>query len=318
MCTVVLVIASFAAGVYTALFTQLTPGLGANSQFMLFVWLGPFPVSLPFSLPEWFIVLFTLAIYGLLLSYSAVSGERPLSALADSFKNGPSQLMKSDLFVALVSMGFFVYTVTAVDTIISATGASIGAPTGNDIELFVSSLTSPLTEEVGFRMCVIGAVALIMAIGGSRREALASLWRPSRVYENEEVRTGKVLMLGIALLGSSFLFGVAHLGSGWNLGKLPEAVYGGLVLGYLYIRFGLYVSVLAHWGLDFLGNVFAYFGQGVYGIPASSSPGFVLQQVVYYDLLAGIGLFSFVLVTYLGLQRFKPLMVGGSSNPRSS
>ena len=37
---------------------------------------------------------------------------------------------------------------------------------------------------------------------------------------------------------------------------------GGLFWGYLYIRYGFHVAVLAHWGVDYLGSVFYFMSQG--------------------------------------------------------
>jgi membrane protease YdiL (CAAX protease family) len=150
-----------------------------------------------------------------------------------------------------------------------------------------------------------------------RKEMMRTLWRPSRSYEHDAVKSEKILILGFALIGSAIAFGVVHLdpGLGWQVGKLPEAIYGGLVLGFLYIKYGFHIAVLTHWGLDYVGTVFAYFGKGAYGIPIDSSPGFALQQAVNLDLLGGIGLFSFLLVVYLGLERLRPSLVGEPRPP---
>ena len=319
-CTAALVLASFPAGIYTAIFTVLTPGIGPATQFSIFVWLGPLPVTIPFGVAVGVIVVVTTTIYGLLIALAAARGTRAFRAFSDAYKDGFSHLLRSDFVVALVSMGFLVFTVTAIDAFTSAIGVKTGAPSGNDVEVFLGSLIAPLTEEFGFRLCIIGIFALLLTIGTSRRQISSALWRPSSIYEGDETRTGKVLILVFALGISSLAFGVAHLspGSGWQIGKLPEAVYGGVVLGYLYIRYGFHIAVLAHWGLDFVGSVFAYFGQGVYGISANSFPGFILQELTYFDLIAGIGSLSFILVTYLGLKRVRTMTAKRVSPPRSS
>jgi len=142
--------------------------------------------------------------------------------------------------------------------------------------------------------------------------------------EGRAMGSDRNAVLLVALAASSVAFGILHVsnGSGWAIGKLPEATFGGLVLGYLYIRYGLHMAVLTHWGIDYLGTVFAFFGQGAYGIPWGSSPGYILQQVTTANLswscpldgngcplvgipAAGIGLLSVILVAYAGLRRLR-------------
>jgi membrane protease YdiL (CAAX protease family) len=189
--------------------------------------------------------------------------------------------------------------------------------------LFFSNTSAPLIEEFGFRVCIIGAFALLLSTERSPRALLEALWRPASTYENEEIRAGKVYALSAVLVVSAIVFGLLHIlsGSGWEIGKLPEATYGGLVLGYLYIRYGFHVAVLTHWGIDYLGSAFSFFGQGAYGIPWGSSPGYDLQQIVSLDLIKGIGLASFLLVLYLGFARLRrsgPVALAAASQPYSS
>ncbi|MEM0136758.1 MAG: CPBP family glutamic-type intramembrane protease, partial [Thermoplasmatales archaeon] len=51
------------------------------------------------------------------------------------------------------------------------------------------------------------------------------------------------------LIISSLIFGFAHVTS-WDLSKVPQAALGGLFLGVLYLRFGLYADVLFHFSID--------------------------------------------------------------------
>lgn len=51
------------------------------------------------------------------------------------------------------------------------------------------------------------------------------------------------------LVISSLIFGFAHVTS-WDLSKVPQAALGGVLLGILYLRFGLYADVLFHFSID--------------------------------------------------------------------
>ncbi len=51
------------------------------------------------------------------------------------------------------------------------------------------------------------------------------------------------------LIISSLIFGIAHTAS-WDWSKMPQAFMGGLFLGFLYLRYGLYADVLWHFSID--------------------------------------------------------------------
>jgi hypothetical protein len=59
------------------------------------------------------------------------------------------------------------------------------------------------------------------------------------------------------------------------------------------------VAVLAHWGIDYLPSVFAFYGQGAYGIPWTSAPGYLIQQVATADLFGIFGLVCLLAVVYI-------------------
>ena len=301
--TLALTVAALPIGVYTMFFTSVTQGLNGYSPISLFAWFGPVPVGIPGTFPAGGVLVGLLIVYGILLAYAARRGS-VLQAIRGSLTGGPSRLLKSDLIVTMISIGFLAYTANAVDTVVQSAGIQIGGPTQSDFVVFVATTTSPLTEEVGFRLCFMGLVAFLLCLGLPWRRCLLALWKPSIAYEGTE-DNGRRLIMGAVLVLSALAFGVAHVtsGSGWDLGKLPEAAYGGLVLGYVYLRFGLHTAILTHWGIDYLGTVYAYFGRGALGVPVDSTPGFVLQQVTTINFLGGFGLVSFLLVAYLAVGR---------------
>lgn len=305
--TALLVILSLPVGVYTVLFTTLAQGYGASTPVYTFVWAGPLPVTLPVAIPVGVLCVLELAIYAVLLAYT-FAHQSLLAAFSAGFNDGVSCLFSSDLVVVLTSVGFYIFSALIIDVFVTSSGAPIGGISeSNALFYFVIQTVSPLREEVGFRVGVIGVVAFLLALGTSRKGLLRALWRPSTVYESDLVRTGKMITVLAALVASSAIFGAWHVlsGSGWDIGKLPGATFGGLVLGYLYIKRGFHVAVLTHWGIDYVGTVFAFFGQGAYGIPWEQTPGFFLQQVVSVDMIEFLGLASFLLVIYVGVFKVR-------------
>ena len=303
--TVALQFASLPLGAYAALFTSIPPGIPPGALVRVGFWVGPIPVPFPLVLPLGVLFLSLLSIYLAFLLISAARRTALPRTLADGFRGGLAPMLGSDLVVAVLSTGFLALTATSIDYAASLVGVPVGTLNAPDMDIFVSATASPLTEELGFRVLVIGLVALALSAGKPLRSKLAALWRPWSVIGEGSTSSGSRSVLWAALAGSALIFGVAHVvsNSGWAIGKLPEAAFGGLVLGYVYVRYGFHVAVLTHWGLDYLGTVYSFYGEGVYGIPWNSSPGYGLQQLVSADLLYGIGLVSVAAVAYLAVGR---------------
>jgi membrane protease YdiL (CAAX protease family) len=315
--TVVLVALAFPMGAYAVFSGRLSQNVTASTLIRPYYWIGPAVEFTPFlvSAGAWFAI-FT-AVYVAFLAYSVFQKERLGTAVAASFRGGLGALASSPFVVVILSIGFLTFTASMIDLLVSSAGAPIGGPSGDPLALLLSFSFSPLVEELGFRVLLIGTVALILSLSRPWKTALSALWRPSRAIEGFAVGSGASLIIWAAMGLSAVTFGVCHLtcGSGtWDIGKLPEAVYGGLVLGYLYIRYGFHVAVLAHWGVDFFGSVYAFFGQAAYGIPwNSATQEYVGQYAVDLDMLFLFGLASFLVVVYLGAKKLARWRSGSHS-----
>ena len=307
--TVILIVLSFPAGVYAVFHGGLSTTLAYGSLVTTYLWIGPIPAISPFTVPLGGLFLALTAIYAGLFIFGFRQSPGPEKAAREALRSGVGSLMTSPFFVILVSIGFLSFT-AIIATWLSELGAgSVGNPFSNvDPLLEFGSLTfAPLREEVGFRLVLIGLVAFVLSMGKPAREAVKSLWRPSAAYEGVAVGGTASLIIWLATGASAVTFGVCHItcggGSGWNWAKFPEAAWGGLVLGYLYVRYGLHVATLAHWGVDYLGSAFSFFGQSAYGVSLTSANEFVGQYAVDLDMLWLFGLASFLLVVYLGVKR---------------
>jgi hypothetical protein len=194
-----------------------------------------------------------------------------------------------------------------IDELVSVVGLPVGSPfSGNDFLNFVGLALAPLREEFGFRVLLIGVAAVIVTLPRPGTSALRTLWRPSVAYEGVDNNTFALVVTWAAGAFSAGAFGASHVAcgsGGWEVGKLPEAIYGGVILSYLYIRYGFHVAVLAHWGVDYLPSVFAFYGQGAYGIPWTSAPGYLIQQVATADLFGIFGLVCLLAVVYIGVLK---------------
>ena len=80
-----------------------------------------------------------------------------------------------------------------------------------------------------------------------------SLWHPSRTLSIYDSKKAVIL---IVLVG--VIFGFAHIATGepWSEGKFAQASASGIILGWLYFRFGLLSAIMVHWGTNYF--IFSY------------------------------------------------------------
>ena len=293
--TVALIALSFPAGLY-AIFG---PGSGANawtSAVQPYLLAGPFEIILPFAANVGLLFILLTIIYLALFVHLLTRPRSPLSAISASFREGVGAFVTSPLLLSAISISFLIFTANLVDSL---------APVSGPPTSLISLTNAPLVEELGFRMLLIGVPVALFSIGLPWKKILGVLWRPSTAYSGSSVGGPARMVALVMFVVSSIVFGAAHVLSGWSFDKIFEATYGGLVLGYLYIRYGFAFAVLAHWGIDYFGSVFAYFGQTAYGVPLTAQPEFFLQSAVDIDMVELMGLAAFLLVVYLGLKRIQ-------------
>ncbi len=125
------------------------------------------------------------------------------------------------------------------------------SPSPSDFVANFFSLTNAgLYEELITRVVFIGIPLFVYYAGTSH--GIRSRTRPKRLpwwrlLWGGGYKFGKPEI--IVLVISSVIFGIAHAGS-WDASKIPQAALGGVFLGVLYMRFGLYADVLFHFSID--------------------------------------------------------------------
>ena len=141
--------------------------------------------------------------------------------------------------------------ISAVITIIQENFGIITEPpdTANDLILFLQISIAPITEEVGFRLVLIGIpLFLIYSHKSSIKFFFKSLWTPFstlHIYDKKKA-IAIIIVVGI-------FFGVAHVISGepWTTGKILQASIGGIIIGWVYFRYGLAAAIILHWATNY-------------------------------------------------------------------
>ena len=123
----------------------------------------------------------------------------------------------------------------------------------NDLVQFFYVTLAPLIEEFGFRLILIGIpLFALYSHKSSMRYFLKCLWNPNSLH----IYDSKKAILLIIFVG--VLFGFAHVafGDSWSEGKFAQATASGIILGWVYLRYGFVASLLIHWATNYF--VFSY------------------------------------------------------------
>jgi len=334
-----MMLVSFPVGLYTVFGTHLSSNYTASTPITAVTYNFVFgTVELPFESNLGGLFVFVSVIYLGLLLLAAWQGAGVLKALRASVSGGYNALFTNPLVATIVMLGAISFVTQLVDTFQTDAGISTGALTGDPFALLVNFTLAPLLEETTFRLIMIGlsvlVLSLIMFRDLSPVKAARALWRPSSVWDTDEgaeavevetvrsfettspsmfpdspsdslkIRAIKPVVY-VFLVLSSVIFGYAHYasGAGWGPGKISEAALAGLALGYLYIKYGFQASVLLHWANNYVGSVFAFLGQAVFGVPWTSNTGSFLDIIPTLDIVYLLGVPSTLIVANELLKR---------------
>ena len=126
-------------------------------------------------------------------------------------------------------------------------------PVDNDLIQFFYVSLAPLVEEFGFRLILIGIpLFAIYSHKSSVKYFIKCLWNPNAL----DIHDSKKAIFLIVFVG--IVFGFAHiaLGESWSEGKFAQAATSGIILGWVYLRYGFVASLMIHWATNYF--VFSY------------------------------------------------------------
>ena len=162
----------------------------------------------------------------------------------------------------------------------------------NDLIQFFYVSLAPLIEEIGFRLVLVGIPLFALY---SRRTSVKyffkCLWSP----RNLGIHDSKKAIFLIVFVG--VLFGFAHIAfaESWSDGKFAQATAGGIILGWVYLRFGFVASLLIHWATNYFIFSYATFLSQINSITIENAFSHSLMSTLELLLLAS-GILSVVMV----------------------
>ena len=246
-------------------------------------------------------ILFTIAMFG--------PDKGFLKTLSANLSNGKLET-KSNYMIAITKWFSILILISVIIDFIQQGFGIVTVPPSvdNDLTQFLYVSLSPIVEELGFRVILIGLPLFVFYSHKlSIKHFFKSLWNPNRNLHIYDFR--KILFL-IVLVG--IFFGLAHIMTGepWSEGKFAQATASGIILGWLYFRFGLMPAILVHWGTNYF--IFSYANfvsqSNEMTIEAAFSHPLINTMEMLF-LISGIFSISVLLITYFNSKKEQKLKI---------
>lgn len=252
-----LMIISFPVGAYVIFNSTIDNDI--NFEFPLNE-INFFPIENVFNIPidlelgdafivvwSFFLILFTIAIFGPKTNF--------LRSIIPMMTEGEEETKSNYLVAAIKWFSVLIVVSSIIIFVQESFGIKTEAPeSANVLIQFFNVTLAPITEEIGFRVLLIGIPLYVMYTQKSSiRLFFKSLWHPAKFLSGYKIK--RVIIL-ISIMG--ILFGAAHILSGepWSSGKFAQAAASGIIIGLVYFRYGLISAILVHWATNYF--IFSY------------------------------------------------------------
>jgi membrane protease YdiL (CAAX protease family) len=237
-------------------------------------------------------ILFTISILGPKLNF--------FKSLSSIISSGKFNLEKNYMFGVTKWLSILVLISAIINFVQEQFGIVTIPPLGgNDLVQFFYVSLAPLLEEFGFRFVLIGLpLFALYSQRSSLKYFIRCLWNPGNL---DIIDYRKAIFL-VVFVG--VLFGFAHIafGESWSEGKFAQATAGGIILGWVYLKYGFVASLLIHWATNYFIFSYATFISQINFISVESAFSHSLMSSLEILLLLS-GCFS---ISMLLINRFFP------------
>jgi len=247
-----LMIVSFPLGAYAIFNSDIGDDIDYNfplEKFDIFIAGVNLQLPLEYEIGDLFVIAWSIFIILFIISFLGPK-KNLVKSISDILSSGKYSF-SDNYMINIIKWFSILVLISSIITIVQESFGVITKPpdTTNDLILFLQISLAPITEEIGFRLILIGIpLFLIYSHKSSIKFFLKSLWNPYsnlHIYEN---RKAIALIIGVGIF-----FGVAHVISGepWSNGKILQASIGGIILGWVYFRYGLAAAIILHWATNY-------------------------------------------------------------------
>jgi hypothetical protein len=230
----------------------------------------------------------------------------PTSTNTQIGQNIGSGLPHNYLFITISWFSIYFVLSILIDIVQQLFGITLGNPLTHNplLSLFYLS-AAPLNEEIFFRVILMGLPLFMIFIPVGRGKFLSTLNHP---YPNIQESRGKYTTIGvfIIIVLNSFVFGLSHVifGGGYEIGKISQAALGGLIIGWIYYRYGFASAITFHWISNYVFFAYSILGFYLFQTPWNTesdnvllgmvSIGFIVIGILFLYQLAGRILMKYV------------------------
>jgi len=196
-----------------------------------------------------FLILFTVSIFG--------PKENFVKTLQSIITEGNYQIQNNYIIATVKWFSVLIIVSALIIAIQEFFGISIEKPdVSNELIQFFHLTLAPIIEELGFRVLLIGLPLFVLySRKFSFKSLIKSLWRPLQNLHTVNLKSALLLIFIVGIF-----FGLLHIISGepWSVGKFAQAASSGIIIGWVYFRFGLAPAILIHWATNYFIFSYAY------------------------------------------------------------
>ena len=236
-----------------------------------------------------FLIIFTIALFGPKANF--------VSVLQSMITEGKYKIQDNYIVAAIKWFSILVIVSTGIIGVQELFGISVEQPeAANQLIQFFDISLAPIIEEIGFRVILIGIPLFALYSHSSSLKLLGkSLWWPWKNLRNVSAKKPLIVIIMVGIL-----FGAAHIFSdeSWSSGKLAQAVASGIIIGWVYYRYGLAPAILIHWATNYFVYSYGYIVSDINQISISNAFSHSLLNTVEIILIV-TGIIS---VTVLALN----------------
>jgi len=301
---------SFPIGVFVIFNTDIGGDINFQYPLSSIAIFEKIDYRIPFDIEigDVFIVLWS--IYAILFTISMFGPDKGfLKALAANLSHEKLETKSNYLIIITKWFSILILISIIIDFIQQGFGIATVPPlVKNDLTQFLYVSASPIVEEFGFRVILIGLPLFVFYSHKlSIKHFFKSLWNPNR---NLHIYDFKKSLFLIVLVG--IFFGLAHIMTGepWSEGKFAQATASGIILGWLYLRFGLITAILVHWATNYFIFAYANFLSQINEITieeAFSHPLINTMEILF--LISGAFSISVLLINYFNSKKEQKLKI---------
>ena len=284
-----LLLISFPIGIYVVFESDIGADINYNypiTHLDIFSQTDIYQSSIDITIGDAFVILW---MFYLILFVIAILGPKQhfLKSVSSLISMGKYDAKLNYMFAMTKWLSILVLISAIINFIQESFGIVTIPPLGDNnlIQFFYVSL-APLLEEFIFRIILIGIPLFVLYSGrASIRYFVKCLWAPSSL----NILNSKKAILLIIFVGISFGFAHIAFSDSWSEGKFAQATAGGIILGWVYLRYGIVASLLIHWATNYFIFAYAHFISQINYVPleiAFTNP--LMSSLEWIFLFSGI------------------------------